>query len=635
MKCSLKTRCVSALKSMIRDKDMEHKNTIVDNIVERLTDKNIDVYHKLVPICLTPLTDPLYIKNDSLYTDVEFFDGYNDVNKGKQTIVFEKVHNTQLSGGRCVSRSIYSHPICNPNVLKARGEVLKRYEHIYAQHGEEIDALIAEMKEYEKYVKWLHDEVDENIQSLYDMVFFRLKGLKPLNKSEHALSAYNLYRILLSPLFGLVAPLVYFIIPYIVVLYKFKVRVPFKLYMKLMIHTIFTSEETMFGNVSGKWYKYIRIISYLFTAIFYFQGVLSSVDVSRTVNKISKLIVDNVSGVVKYARAASKLNNLLWRKEDMALFFVPGDKIFDNEKENAYVSTLSDTKYSLFSNFGRQLKMYRELDMTYINSVVAKSYMLDSLIGAMKYKMKNKYSYTTVSNSSTACMQFLQMEHPCINKEHVVGNDIDFGLQNRRNAIITSPNSSGKSVLIKSIIVNVLSSQTMGISFSKDATLTPFSYISTQMNVPDTTGYESLFEAEMHRCKANLDQLKMLKDLESKSGNRPLSLIVMDEIFNSTNPIEAISGAYAVCNKIANYETNILIFTTHLGYLTKLAKGDSSFENYRMQTSVNGSDIRFSYKFEKGVNKHLLALELLKKSGFDDDIIEQALAIKQRLTRKK
>jgi DNA mismatch repair ATPase MutS len=112
----------------------------------------------------------------------------------------------------------------------------------------------------------------------------------------------------------------------------------------------------------------------------------------------------------------------------------------------------------------------------------------------------------------------------------------------------------------------------------------------------------------------------------------------MDEIFNSTNPIEAVAGAYAVCKKITSFKSNILIFTTHLGYLTKLAKDKKcKFCNYRMETNYDATNhnIEFSYKFEKGVNKHLLALELLKKSGFEDDIIDEAIEIKNKLSLKK
>jgi DNA mismatch repair ATPase MutS len=155
--------------------------------------------------------------------------------------------------------------------------------------------------------------------------------------------------------------------------------------------------------------------------------------------------------------------------------------------------------------------------------------------------------------------------------------------------------------------------------------MTPLDMISAQIQTPDCTGYESLYQAEMHRCKDNLSALK------SRRENGEKSLIVMDEIFSSTNPLEAISGAYAVCKKMAEYEGNMLIFTTHFNYLTKLHK-TGKFVNYKMETLVNGDDYAFTYKLVKGVNKHFLALELLKKNGFDADIIEEALVIKKRLS---
>jgi DNA mismatch repair ATPase MutS len=178
-------------------------------------------------------------------------------------------------------------------------------------------------------------------------------------------------------------------------------------------------------------------------------------------------------------------------------------------------------------------------------------------------------------------------------------------------------------------MVNLIMAQTMGLCASSSAIITPFTFINTQINVPDSTGYESLFEAEMHRCKYNLDSLEKL-------DQKGFSLIIMDEIFNSTNPVEAISGAFAVCKRMSNYKTNMLIFTTHFNYLTKLAKEPTcSFANYRMETIVDDEDIKFTYKLEKGVNKHLLALELLRKSGFESNIITDAIKIKNKLTSRR
>jgi DNA mismatch repair ATPase MutS len=255
--------------------------------------------------------------------------------------------------------------------------------------------------------------------------------------------------------------------------------------------------------------------------------------------------------------------------------------------------------------------------------------MADVLVGATKFKVGNMFTYPSIESFKEGQRPLLNIEgmvHPCIDRSKSVENEVNLGQHAEdQNLIITSPNSSGKSILIKSIIVNVVMAQTMGIACATHFELTPFKFINTQINVPDTTGHESLFEAEMHRCKHNLDALETL-------NGKGYSLIVMDEIFNSTNPLEAVAGAFAVCKKMAQYTNNILIFTTHYNYLTKLVKEkETRFANYRMETIVDGENIMFTYRFQKGVNKHLLALELLRKNGFENSIIDEAIAIKNSL----
>ena len=108
----------------------------------------------------------------------------------------------------------------------------------------------------------------------------------------------------------------------------------------------------------------------------------------------------------------------------------------------------------------------------------------------------------------------------------------------------------------------------------------------------------------------------------------------MDEIFSSTNPVEGISGAYAVAKKISQDQGAMLLFTTHFVYLTKLAKKvPDRFINYKMNVTRNeNGDIEFPYKLESGISKQFVALELLKKSGYDADVIEEALNMKEYLT---
>jgi DNA mismatch repair protein MutS len=207
--------------------------------------------------------------------------------------------------------------------------------------------------------------------------------------------------------------------------------------------------------------------------------------------------------------------------------------------------------------------------------------------------------------------------------DKVVKNDI-FLDNEKPNAILTGPNAGGKSTFVKSLLINALLAQTVGISVASHAEVTPFSVISSQINIPDCKGYESLFEAEMYRCKNKLDLLQ-------KHTGDSKCLFVMDEIFNSTNPVEGIAGAYAIAKKISEHTNCILVFTTHYVYLTKLRK-TGRFGNLKMNVErTTDGQISYPYKLSKGVSKQYIALDLLKKNGFDEDIITQAVSIKDRL----
>lgn len=577
------------------------------------------------------VTDSVYRHNEEVYEDVEFF---KNINK-KTTTVFEAVHNCSTNGGKDFSRSVYSKAISDLDLLNNRQKCLRRIEKTYLDNKEKVDTLLQTLANNEKNVAWLLEEKEENVKDLYSMVFFRLKGLLPLNNIGSALTTYNLYRVIISPLFGIVAPIFYFLIPYLIVLYKFKVYIPFTSYIKTMFFALFHSSDTLFGN--NKLFKYLRIVSYMFSAAFYFQGIFTSVDIAKTVHKMSKLIVTSFNSVIDYVQAANELQNLFWPNDDQLSSYVNMNKACPHsiDAQEKYLATISKCKrkYTLFGNFGEQLKIYKHNNVSVMKQMVRKACIIDALLGAVKLKIDRTYTFTEFVNvSEKPKIHMIGMVHPCIALESTVTNDLQLGGEHAQNAIITSPNSSGKSILIKSIIINVLMSQSMGISCCHNAMMTPFQFINTQINVPDATGLESLFEAEMHRCKYTLDKLK---ELQEDGG---FTLTIMDEIFNSTNPVEAVAGAYAVCKKLTSFKTNMLMFTTHFSYLTKLAKEpECHFANYKMETIVNDvtNDITFTYKLQKGVNKHMLALELLKKSGFGDDILDDAIAVKKMLLHKK
>lgn len=577
------------------------------------------------------------IVKDALQQDVEVANVesnvYNDIEFFEHNKVFDNIHTCTLKGGALMSKAIYSHPIVSEKVLMQRKNALETLEKVICNNTEKVKCILETLKDTEPYIVWLFEEHETNLADLYNIVFFKWKGLQWLNDSSEALTACNLYRILISPLVGVLSPVIYFLVPYLVLIFKFKLRVSFTFYLRTLVNGLWTM-DTILGK--SRILGYARIVSYLFSAVFYFQSIFSSIEVSRICHKISSFLVSNVNQSIVFMQSALELRAVCWN-DNMNGYF----KCNIGVKEDDFVKKLQVKEYSLFGNFGGNLKDYKQLIGSKLESVkyiLQNVYMLDALIGAVIFKLQYGLCFNSPNGTTLGVpmVKLENMKHPALPFNKAVSNNVYLGANaDGHNAIITSPNSSGKSVLIKSVVINILMAQTMGVCCASTSIIAPFGYINTQINVPDSTGCESLFEAEMHRCKYNLDMLSYLHSV--RKSNRP-SLIVMDEIFSSTNPVEAVAGAFAVCKKMAQYQNNILIFTTHFNYLTKLAKDKSlRFVNYKMGTEHDEeiNKISFNYKLERGVNKHFLALELLKKTGFEADIIDEAIQIKKYLSTPK
>jgi DNA mismatch repair ATPase MutS len=158
--------------------------------------------------------------------------------------------------------------------------------------------------------------------------------------------------------------------------------------------------------------------------------------------------------------------------------------------------------------------------------------------------------------------------------------------------------------------------------------VTPYTFINSQINIPDCKGKASLFEAEMYRCKSNIDALKGINSSD-------FAFLGMDEIFNSTNPVEGIAGAYAIISYIAKLPNVSSIVTTHYLYLTKLKKECSNITTYKMNILQQDNKIKFPYLLKRGISRQYIALDLLKLNGFDNDILEVAQNVKDKLISLK
>jgi len=246
--------------------------------------------------------------------------------------------------------------------------------------------------------------------------------------------------------------------------------------------------------------------------------------------------------------------------------------------------------------------------------------------------MTDAYFMNTVSAAATAT---------------VVKNDITLD----RKIIITGPNAAGKTTIIKTAIFNIILSQQIGYGAYSSAIIAPYQFLHCYLNIPDTSGRDSLFQAESRRCKEILDCI-----IENPSKRH---FCIFDELYSGTNPYEAVASAYGYINYISGMRNVDFMLTTHYIQLCKLFRGargasasgrkgkdgdgkgkhgessgsgllerNNNVRNLHMETSVNNTfDYTYHYKIVNGISKIKGGIKVLFDLKYPDAIIKSTKTV--------
>ena len=193
-----------------------------------------------------------------------------------------------------------------------------------------------------------------------------------------------------------------------------------------------------------------------------------------------------------------------------------------------------------------------------------------------------------------------------------------------KNIIITGVNAGGKTTYVKSIAANIILAQTFGIVNGCKAKVLLYDAIISFMRVRDEVGVKSYFEAETDCCN---QMIMIATDLYERKKK---GLFILDEPMHSTPPIEGMSVAHAIAKYLGSLKGITTIITTHFHNLISL--GDNNrFINLSVNAIEDNGGYKFDYKIRKGASKQTIAIELLKKQKFNDEIINSAIEIKNKL----
>jgi DNA mismatch repair ATPase MutS len=293
-----------------------------------------------------------------------------------------------------------------------------------------------------------------------------------------------------------------------------------------------------------------------------------------------------------------------------------------NYLKSIYEKINSISEYSLyniskFKEIGKILKYFYELHSEQIyNDAIMYSIgfngYIDCIEGLQNNIVERKMNFASFIKENKKSV-FEKSYYACLKDEKPVKNTIKF----KKNMIITGPNASGKTTILKSTLINIIFTQQFGCGFYESAKLSPFKHIHCYLNIPDTSGRDSLFQAEARRCKEILDIIKDNKD--------DSHFCAFDELYSGTNPEEAESSATAFMLYLQKYKNVSSLLTTHFVKICKKLDKIKGIKNFKMVSEKINNKLKYMYKLEPGISEVRGGINVLTEMNYPKEIIDNTM----------
>ena len=443
-------------------------------------------------------------------------------------------------------------------------------------------------------------------------------ALKYLNKSSSFLQCISMINIT-SPIISLMLPFFMLLFPFIILKVQ-QVPISFSTYLSVLkniakthpLGKAFLLENLSINNIL---YMLVLIGIYLYQI---YQNIIYCSRFYKNIKNINQHI-HNLNQHMKYSIDSMEIFNEISKTKEKYNGFVKENKkhILVLKEILNKTSSINEFTPSIMKigEIGNLLKCFYEL---YDNKEYEKSIkysfgfegFIDNINGCYsnwKKSIINSAKFDISINNIEIKTQYYPSH---ILYETCVKNDCILD----KNMVITGPNASGKTTFLKTTALNIIFSQQIGFGFYDDCTLNPYNYIYSYLNIPDTSGRDSLFQAESRRCKEILDSIH--KNMEDRH------FCIFDELYSGTNPEEATKSAYSFLIYLSKYQNVNFMLTTHYIGICKKIKKAKNIENYKMKTNLkDNGKLDYKYKIKKGISKLQGAITILEEMDYPSEIL--------------
>lgn len=251
---------------------------------------------------------------------------------------------------------------------------------------------------------------------------------------------------------------------------------------------------------------------------------------------------------------------------------------------------------------------------------------LDCLCGFAQLAKDNKYVYPTIDDSHD--LEIKDGRHPVIEKQLPIGdayiaNDVFLDRTAQQIIMITGPNMSGKSAILRQTALIVLLAQIGSFVPAKSARIGLVDKIFTRVGASDNISMgESTFMVEMNETASILNNIS------------ERSLVLLDEIGRGTSTYDGISIAWAISEYLHEHPTKAkTLFATHYHELNEMTETFTRIKNFNVSVKELKDNVLFLRKLVEGGSEHSFGIHVAKLAGMPQQVLHRANAILKKLER--
>tara|TARA_B110000483_G_scaffold44242_1_gene55289 strand:+ start:8534 stop:11131 length:2598 start_codon:yes stop_codon:yes gene_type:complete len=251
---------------------------------------------------------------------------------------------------------------------------------------------------------------------------------------------------------------------------------------------------------------------------------------------------------------------------------------------------------------------------------------LDCLSGFSQLAIENNYCMPLIDNSYE--LDIKEGRHPVIEKqlkahESYIPNDVFLDSDKQQIIMITGPNMSGKSAILRQTAIIVLMAQMGSFVPAKSVRMGWFDKIFTRVGASDNISMgESTFMVEMNETASILNNISAR------------SLILLDEIGRGTSTYDGISIAWAISEFLHDNESKPkTLFATHYHELNEMTSSFKRIKNFNVSVKEEKNDVLFLRKLVPGGSEHSFGIHVAKMAGMPNQVLKKAHQILKKLEK--